>query len=108
MLLVVLLPFVTTYSAGVFWVRSASDYEKPRVAYTNQLYAEFLFASKDDLKKTESYQYSTVRQINDVLPNPLAPPSIEVVRYDFDRDTHVDQYNLTLKVKLPERNLVLR
>jgi hypothetical protein len=49
-----------------------------------------------------------VRQINEVLPNPLAPPSIEVVRYDFDRDTVTDQFNLTMKVKVPETNMVLQ
>jgi len=86
----------------VFWVRSASDYEKPRVDYTHQLYAEFLF--EDTVTgKTTAYQYCTVRSVHDVLPNPLPPPSIESTHYDYDRDGFYDQFNMTIRLRSPEQ-----
>lgn len=36
------------------------------------------------------------------MPNPMAPPQIEVQRLDEDRDGKVDQFKLTVKVKTPK------
>ena len=76
---------------AVFWVRSTSDYEKPHVDYTHQLYGEFLFEDPVS-RKTQAFQYSTVRKVQDALPNPLAPPSIQCTHYDYDKDGHLDLY----------------
>lgn len=81
-------------------MRSASDYEKPNVEYTHQLYMEFLFEDTAT-GKTKAYQYSTVRSVNDVLPNPLSPPSIECTNYDYDKDGLNDQFNMTIRLHSP-------
>lgn len=49
-----------------------------------------------------------MKKMQDVQPEPLAPPSIQVIKQDFNRDGKVDQFNITLSVRNPKEGWILQ
>jgi len=72
-ILVIVLPFITTYSTGgkqfisfifcaVFWQRTAISIEKPNVQYKNKLFAQLLFIDQTT-GAPKVFEYATVKSV---------------------------------------------
>jgi len=63
--------------------------EHPTVQFKNKIYTELLF---QDAKSGNlvTYEYSTVAGVRDQASNLLAPPAIQSVGVDRDKDGRVD------------------
>lgn len=75
--------------------------EHPKVRFSNKLYTELLFF-EEATKNFYSYEYSTAKPVRDQAENLLAPPSIESVGVDRDKDGVYDQWNITMRIRKPQ------
>ena len=49
-----------------------------------------------------TYEYSTLKPVNDRGQNILAPPAVQSVGVDTDKDGNIDQWNITMSIRKPE------
>ena len=77
--------------------------------FTGKLYGQFLFNSYDikDKVNTVQFDFCTLRPIRKNIMNSLAPPNIETMSIDYDKDGVIDQFNISMRVKKPHGSLRL-
>ena len=57
--------------------------------FKSKLYTELLFINDEDQTR-HTYEYSTLKPVRDQAQNMLAPPAIESVGVDVDKDGIID------------------
>jgi len=77
--------------------------------FTGKLYGQFLFNYHDAKNEVNHVQFDfcTLRPIRKNIMNSLAPPNIETMSIDYDKDGVVDQFNISMRVKKPHSSLKL-
>ena len=84
-----------------FWFKTASEFEQPNITFKNKLYADLLLY--DSVSNTQqSFQTSTMKAINDVSQEPIAPLILMAFGDDDNNDGLVDMWNITVGLRLPQ------
>eukprot|EP00347_Sterkiella_histriomuscorum_P023807 403333320 len=58
-------------------------------------------------QQSDSYVYSTSRNINNQVQNLLSPPTVQSSSQDFDRDGLNERFNISIRIRKPAAGLLL-
>ena len=61
-----------------------------------------------DSNSLVQFDYSSVKPIRDNIQSSMAPPNIQTIALDNDRDGKIDQLNVTMRLKKPKSSLNLQ
>ena len=90
------------------WQKVAVHVEQPKITFNGKYFTQLTFESTKNPGQMFQYDYCSLKPIRDNLLNLMSPPSVAVVPQDNDRDGIVDQYNITMRIKKPVKDIALR